>query len=99
MSHRGSVLALPSGIRAWDVTAPGELTAESLGLVLAEAAEIDFLLIGTGVAPVLLSDAIAWPLRDARIGFDVMATGAAARTFNIMLGERRRVAAALIAVD
>ena len=99
MSHRGSILALPSGIHAWTVTAPAELTDDSLAAVLAEAGDIDFLLIGTGEAPVLLSDALAWPLRDARIGFDVMATGAAARTYNIMLGERRRVAAALIAVD
>jgi uncharacterized protein len=36
--------------------------------------------------------------RDRGIGVDVMATGAAVRTFNILLGERRRVAAGLIAV-
>jgi uncharacterized protein len=34
-----------------------------------------------------------------RLGVEVLATGAAVRTYNILLGERRRVAAALIAVD
>jgi uncharacterized protein len=99
MSHRGSILALPSGIHAWDVTDAAGITPESLGPVVAEAAEIDVLLIGTGELPFPLPEALRWTLSDARIGFDVMTTGAAARTFNIMLGERRRVAAALIAVD
>lgn len=99
MSHRGSILALPSGIHAWDVTDVAGITPESLGPVVAEAAEIDLLLIGTGELPFPLPEALRWTLSDARIGFDVMTTGAAARTFNIMLGERRRVAAALIAVE
>lgn len=99
MSHRGSILALPSGIHAWDVTDIAGITPESLGPVVAEAAEIDVLLIGTGELPFPLPEALRWTLSDARIGFDVMTTGAAARTYNIMLGERRRVAAALIAVD
>jgi uncharacterized protein len=42
---------------------------------------------------------LRWRFRDARIGVDVMQTGAAARTYNILLGERRAVAAALLAVD
>jgi uncharacterized protein len=37
MSHRGSILALPSGVRAWDVTDPDGITPESLAPLLAEA--------------------------------------------------------------
>jgi uncharacterized protein len=37
-----------------------------------------------------------WPLAQARIGFEVMDTFAAARTYNILMGEGRRVAAALL---
>lgn len=99
MSHRGAILALPSGVHRWPVVDGTALTAADFGLVLAEKADIDTLLVGTGEVPRLLGEDIRWLLRDARIGVDVMATGAAARTYNIMLGENRRVAAALIPVD
>lgn len=99
MSHRGSILALPSGIHAWPVASPADLSVEALAKVVAERAAVDVLLLGTGASPVAVDDALRWVLRDAGIGVDVMATGAAARTYNIMLGENRRVAAALLAVD
>jgi uncharacterized protein len=98
-SHRGSILALPSGIRAWDVTNARALTAADFNFVLAEAKAIELLLLGTGVEHVPLADAVRWRLRDAHIGLDIMPTGAAARTYNILLAEDRKVAAALIAVD
>jgi uncharacterized protein len=98
MSHRGSILALPSGIRAWPVETPAELTRQSLAAALAEADAIDLLLVGTGLEVVPVSEALRRPFREARIGLDVMQTGAAARTFNVLLAENRRVAAALIAV-
>jgi uncharacterized protein len=98
MSHRGSILALPSGIRAWDVTAPSQLSAKVFAPVLAEAEAIDVLLIGTGELPAPLSEALRQRFRDAGIRVDVMQTGAAARTYNVMMGENRKVAAALIAV-
>jgi uncharacterized protein len=99
MSHRGSILALPSGIHIWPVTSHRDFTPEAFAQVVAERAGIDVLLIGAGDAPYPLDDEIRWTLKDAGIGIDVMATGAAARTYNIMLGEGRRVAAALVAVD
>jgi uncharacterized protein len=99
MSHRGSILALPSGIHAWPAITAADITSDAFAKVVAERAAIDVLLLGTGPAPYPVDDAIRWLLRDAGIGLDVMATGAAARTYNIMLGENRRVAAALLAVD
>lgn len=98
MSHKGSILALPSGIYAWAPTAITALTPQSFDAVRREAGDLDTLLIGTGADPAFLDDAILWRLREARIAIDVMTTGSAARTYNIMLGEQRRVAAALIAV-
>ena len=98
MSHRGSILALPSGIKAWTATDPRALAVADFAPVLAEAGEIELLLLGTGLDVVPLPDALRWPLREARIGLDVMQTGAAARTYNILVAENRRVAAALIAV-
>ncbi|RVU14190.1 Mth938-like domain-containing protein [Methylobacterium oryzihabitans] len=98
MSHRGSILALPSGIRAWDVTGPAGITAASLAPVLAEGGEVGLLLIGTGAEIAFLPEALRRHLKAAGIGLDVMQTGAAAKTYNILAGENRKVAAALIAV-
>ena len=98
MSHRGSILCLPSGIYAWDVADAAALTLDDLAPVLAEAAALGFLLLGTGALQVFPSKDIAKAFADARLGLDPMSTGAAARTYNILLAEQRRVAAALIAV-
>ncbi|CAH1670063.1 MULTISPECIES: MTH938/NDUFAF3 family protein [unclassified Chelatococcus] len=98
MSHRGSILTLPSGIKAWDVTDPDALTVGDFAPVIAEAADIELLLIGTGLDMVPLSPAIRQALSEAGLKIDVMQTGAAARTYNVLLAEDRHVAAALIAV-
>ncbi|HVT56238.1 MAG TPA: Mth938-like domain-containing protein [Xanthobacteraceae bacterium] len=99
MSHRGSILALPSGIWAWPPKSPCEISEASLARVFAEKAEIDILLIGCGRDPMLLRAALREHLREVGISFDVMPTRAAASTYNVLLGEGRRVAAALIAVE
>jgi uncharacterized protein len=99
MSHRGSLLCLPSGIWAWDVAAPDRIDADALAPVFAEAKDIALLLIGTGAAPWPVPEALRWRLRDHRIVTEAMPTGAAVRTYNIVLGENRAVAAALVAVD
>lgn len=98
MSHRGSILCLPSGIYAWDVADASELTRAVLAPIFAEATDIDHLLIGTGADFAVIPRPLRDALRSASITGEPMATGAAARTYNILLGERRRVAAALIAV-
>lgn len=98
MSHRGSILMLPSGIKAWDVTAPGAIDLASLRPVLDECERIELLLVGTGIDIAPFPEALRRRLKEAGIGLDAMQTGAAARTYNILLGENRKVAAALIAV-
>ena len=99
MSHRGSILALPSGIRAWSPTSGREIAPEALDPVVAEAAGIELLLLGTGSAIEPLPEPVRQRIRDAGIGLNVMQTGAAARTYNILVAENRKVAAALICVD
>jgi uncharacterized protein len=98
MSHRGSLLCLPDAIWAWPVTRPQDIDEASLARVFAAANAIDTLIVGTGtevwVPPKSLRDA----LRAVKVVLDPMQTGPAIRTYNIMMGERRRVAAALIAV-
>lgn len=99
MSHRGSILALPGGVHAWPVGSVTDLTPSAFAPVVAEAAAIRILLVGTGREVAFLPKAVREALREAGIGVDVMQTGAAARTYNVLLAEDRPVAAALIAVD
>jgi uncharacterized protein len=99
MSHRGSLLCLPSGIYGWEAWGPEALDEASLGRVFGEADEVDTLLIGTGREIVPLGAALRERLRAEGIVAEPMSTGAAVRTFNVLLAEDRAVAAALIAVD
>lgn len=98
MSHKGSILCLPSGVYAWDAMRAEDLQVEDFAFVLAGLQAPVTLLLGTGGSQVFMGPAVTKAFADAGIGLEAMSTGAAARTYNIMLGEKRRVAAALIAV-
>ena len=98
MSHRGSILCLPEGIHAWHVSKPAEIDAASVALV-AQSGGVELLLVGTGADIAAIPAAARDHLRAAGVRVEVMATGAAARTFNVLMGEGRAVAAALLAVD
>lgn len=98
MSHRGSILCLPSGVHGWDVVEDQPLTMDLFKRVLAETRDIEFLLVGTGLSIRPLPAELKTALRAANVSSDPMSTGAAVRTYNVMLAESRAVAAALIAV-
>ena len=99
MSHRGSILCLPSGIYSWKPGDESALDAGDFSRLFAEANSVDILLVGTGRDLRPLPAALRTVLKEARISADPMATGAAVRTYNVLLAEDRSVAAALIAVD
>jgi len=99
MSHRSSILCLPSGVYGWEVTENQPLDVDLFARVLAEAKDIEFLLLGTGPSIRPLPAELKQALRAANISSDPMSTGAAVRTYNVMLSESRAVAAALIAVE
>lgn len=96
--YEGSVLVLPEQTLAWPVKALAEVTLTSLGLVIEASPRVEILLLGTGLRMMALDPKLRAELRAAGVGVDVMDTGAACRTFNVLLSEERRVAAALIAV-
>jgi uncharacterized protein len=98
MSHRGSLLCLPSGIYGWEAPSADALDTESLARVFDEAADIEILLVGTGIELHMIPAALRERCRAEKIVAEPMATGAAVRTFNVLLAEARSVAAALIAV-
>src|SRR5690606_23811964 len=87
MSHRGSLLIVPSGIYAWPVLAPHEISEQALARVFAEADEIDLLMIGSGRDPMALPGAIRERCKQAGISVDIQPTGGAASTYNVLLDE------------
>jgi uncharacterized protein len=98
MSHRGSLLCLPDAIWAWEVTRPEQIDKYSLQRIFDAANSIDTLIVGTGTDVWVPSAELRAALKAVHVVLDAMQTGPAIRTYNIMMGERRRVAAALIAV-
>lgn len=77
----------------WPVSGAAAITADAVAQLLATAPEI--VIIGTGATQIFPSPACLRPLYDARIGFEIMTTPAACRTYNVLLGEGRRVVAAM----
>ncbi|WP_417767795.1 Mth938-like domain-containing protein [Stappia sp.] len=98
MSHRGSILCVPSGIYGFQATSASELDVAALEKVFEEAADIEVLLVGTGTDLVPLQRELREAARAAAIMADPMSTGAAVRTYNVLLSEDRAVAAVLLAV-
>ena len=81
-------------IEPWDVAAVTALTETTLDFLAPLPLEI--VLLGTGPAMHLVHPRLYRALSAARIGVEVMSTPAACRTYNILLGEGRKVAAALM---
>jgi uncharacterized protein len=98
MSHRGSLLCFPDGIWAWPIKDVTELTEAALAAVFGRAESLDFFLIGAGRDPWVLPAPLRERFQAVSLSVDCMATGAAVRTYNILLAENRRVGAGLIAV-
>jgi uncharacterized protein len=99
MSHRGSLLCLPDGIWAWPVARPEDVTEAALAPVFERAGEVGLFLFGTGGEPWALPRPLLMRFIELKLSVETMRTGAAVSTYNILLGEGRRVAAGLIAVD
>lgn len=99
MSHRGSILCLPSGIYGWNVEKVADFTPNAFQRVMDEAGQIEILLLGTGTDLVPPSAGLREALRSHSVPADPMGTGAAVRTYNVLLAEGRAVAAALLAVE
>ena len=99
MSHRGSLLCLPDGIWAWPVAQGDDITETTLAPVIARSGDIALFLIGSGREPWAMPDALRVRFHELKLNVEVSRTGTAVSTYNILLGEGRRVAAGLIAVE
>ncbi|MDX1712016.1 MAG: Mth938-like domain-containing protein [Rhodovibrionaceae bacterium] len=97
--YEGSVIVFPERALNWPVARFQELSADSLSEITAAADALDVVLLGCGQKMGLVPREIRESLRQAGVVIEPMDTGAAARTYNVLMAEERRVAAALIAVE
>lgn len=98
VDHATSVIVTPERTMPWERAEGQGLTLDEFAAVIAADPPVDVLLIGCGRGTAPLARAIRDGLREAGIGADTMDTGAACRTYNVLVSENRRVAAALMAL-
>jgi uncharacterized protein len=98
IDHEGSVLVLPERTSPWPVRAPDEVTPASLAPIVAAAPAVELLILGLGPRFLAVPAELRQALKDRGIALEAMDTGAACRTYNVLVAEERRVAAALIAL-
>lgn len=92
--HEKNIVVLPERLMQWDVTAFETLSGPDFEFLANLAPEI--VLLGTGSSLRFPHPALSQSLANARIGLEVMNTPAACRTYNILMAEGRKVAAALL---
>jgi uncharacterized protein len=99
LSHRGSILCFPDGIWAWPVNSTAELNEAALTPAVSRGGDLDFFLLGCGADLWRIPEPLQARFHGLHISIDAMTTGAAVRTWNVLLAEGRRVGAGLIAVE
>jgi uncharacterized protein len=92
------ILVFPDRTVVWDIKPNVALSLDNLNVVIEEEGEIDLLIIGCSKAQQTIPPKIRMGLKEVGIALEIMDTGAAVRTYNVVLAEGRRIAAALIAV-
>lgn len=94
--YAGSLIVMPDEVVPWPVGAVEQMTMENLSPVLSAEPSVELLLIGSGARFRRVPPELGAALRRHNIALEGMDTGAACRTYNVLLAEGRRVAAALI---
>ena len=96
--YKSSLIVFADRLHEISPQAFSEITDEHIGVLLAAQDSLDIVLFGTGAQMQMLPAQIRAQLKEAGIIADVMDTGAACRTYNVLLAEGRRVAALLVSV-
>jgi uncharacterized protein len=89
--HQGALILLPQVVQSWD-------DPTDFGVLLGASSQIDVVFLGAGAEITPLLEAQRQAFDEAGIGIEIMSTPTACRTYNMLLAEGRRVAAALIPV-
>jgi uncharacterized protein len=98
-AHQGSVIVLPERTLPWAVREATAITVESLGKVVEAGAAAEILVVGCGARFQPVPENLREGLKAVGLVLEWMDTGAACRTFNVLLAEERACAAALIAIE
>lgn len=91
----GPVLVFPHESLSWKADAPNNLLPKDVSAIIERAGELDLCLLGCGNRMTQVDTSVRQVLKDAGVGIEPMDTGAACRTFNVLLAEGRAVMAAL----
>jgi uncharacterized protein len=100
-AYQGAVLVFPGRTLGWTARDFTELTAEDFAAVIeaGRSGEVSLMLLGSGARMQMLSPVLRQALRQAGIVTEVMDTGAACRTYNVLMAEGRLIVAALLPAD
>lgn len=96
--YEGSVLVTPKATFAWPVTRFEDIAFDSFAVLLDGEIKVDVCLLGCGVRMQRLAPDLRKAVKERGLIVEPMDTGAACRTYNMLIAENRMVAAALIAV-
>lgn len=99
VAYSGSIVVYADQTVEWAASALDEITPENLAEITARKDDIDILLVGCGPTFAAIPKGLRAFLKEHDIVLEWMDSGAAARTFNVLIAEERRVAAAILAVD
>jgi len=98
-SYDYPILVSPDYIDEWDigsVSGVDDLVLEHFQFFIDRADQIDVVLFGSGSEMAFLPKDVRLGLQKAGVQIDAMTTGAACRTYNVLMAEGRRVACALL---
>ncbi len=96
--REGAILIALETTLSWQVDNFESISVASIEPILEQAA-VEILLIGTGEKHLMMPVALRKEFSERGISIETMATPAACRTYNVLMAEERRVAAALLPVD
>jgi uncharacterized protein len=91
----GPLCVLPGSTQPWNVANPEQLGEVDFAPILQSEEPVELVLVGTGGRAVMLQPSLRLSLKQHGLAVEVMDTGAACRTYNVLLAEGRRVAALL----
>lgn len=98
-AYDGPILVFPDETHSWTVTGPASaLTLEDFSPLIACAGKLDVVLLGCGPAQAAPPLPLRTALKEKGLTVEMMDTGAACRTYNVLMAEDRRVVAALLPV-
>jgi len=98
-TYEGAVMVTPSGTLAWDAPADVKgLKPEHFQSLIDVSGDVDVVLLGAGVSIAFLAADIKNHIKNNGLSIDVMDTGAACRTYNVLVAEGRRVCALLLPI-